>query len=170
MKKRRGFLLAEETLKIIIALICLGFLAYFLASLYFASQSSNDLDLAKASLKHIIDDINAGVAETEVFNPEGWVLVSWPYQDDENYPDSCNGKSCICFVGDIVVGGSVSDLGYGSKADFEKVKLEFLDQSNNPKESVCINSDYSVQNGVIKIDTVPTNLLIDKENKIISKK
>ena len=41
-KNKGGFLLAEETLKIVIALIALTFLIYFLMSLYFAKTSEND--------------------------------------------------------------------------------------------------------------------------------
>ncbi|KKK68866.1 hypothetical protein LCGC14_2939740, partial [marine sediment metagenome] len=35
--KKKGFLLAEETLKMILAVIAIGFLAFFLTSLYFNS-------------------------------------------------------------------------------------------------------------------------------------
>ena len=54
MKCKKGFLLVEETLKIIIALISLIFLVYFLVSLYMANQNAKNLEWAKSSLNHLI--------------------------------------------------------------------------------------------------------------------
>ena len=65
---KKGFLLAEETLKIIIALISLGFLVYFLGALYFANQDSKELEQAKASLEFLVKEINDGRKEVTIFN------------------------------------------------------------------------------------------------------
>jgi len=56
---KRGFLLGEETLKIIIAIIAISFLVYLLFSLYSANRTSKDLELAKSSLNHLIEEINS---------------------------------------------------------------------------------------------------------------
>jgi len=93
---KQGFLLAEETLKIVIAVICLAFLAYFLTSLYFKNQESKELELAKASLEHLIDEINAKTPQVEIYNPKGWVISSW---SKGNMPNSCSNlgwNDCIC--------------------------------------------------------------------------
>ncbi len=100
MKNKKGFLLAEETLKIIIALISLGFLVYFLGALYFANQDSKELEQAESSLEFLIKEINDGRDEVTIFNPEDWILISWPYEDDRRFPDSCNEKDCICISKD----------------------------------------------------------------------
>lgn len=42
IKNKKGFLLANETLKIIIAVICIGFLIYFLAMLYLSKSGTQD--------------------------------------------------------------------------------------------------------------------------------
>ncbi len=106
MKKinKRGFLLGEETVKIIIAVICLVILVYFLFSLYQANKNK-DLELAKASLEKLITDINSGKTETEIYNPKEWGIVSF---SSERRPDFCINKGwekclCICAApkGDI---------------------------------------------------------------------
>ena len=67
MRNRRGFLLAGETLKIIIAVICIGFLVYFLISLYLTSKNSKDLEFAKESLNYLSDEIEDGKTEIEIY-------------------------------------------------------------------------------------------------------
>jgi hypothetical protein len=100
MKNKRGFLLGEETVKIIIAVICLVVLVYFLVSLYLANKDK-DLELAKASLEHLVADINSGKTETEIYNPQkNWFIGSYPR--GEIMPELCLNKDwekclCICF-------------------------------------------------------------------------
>jgi len=114
MSDKRGFLLAEETLKIVIAVIAIGFLIYFLTSIYLRSQESKDLELAKASLEHLISEVNSmeegKEKSVEIYNPKGWVVVSWPSdivsrtwywakQNEKTIPNFCknlNWESCIC--------------------------------------------------------------------------
>ena len=66
-KNRKGFLLAEETLKIILAVISIGFLVYFLSALYFANQNSEELEQAEASLEFLINEINSGSDKVEIY-------------------------------------------------------------------------------------------------------
>lgn len=110
---KRGFLLAEETLKIVIAVICIGFLVYFLTSLYFSNKNSKDLELAKASLEHLVEEINSGSSEVKIYNPEDWVVGVWPHdttkriwytawiksKTKKGLPASCSNigwNSCVC--------------------------------------------------------------------------
>jgi len=109
---KRGFLLAEETLKIVIAVIAIGFLIYFLTSIYLRSQESKDLELAKSSLEHLISEINLESSEVEIYNPKGWVVVSWPSdiisrtllhplsgeveKDMPNFCENLNWETCLC--------------------------------------------------------------------------
>ncbi len=86
MKNKKGFLLAEETLKMIIAVISIGILAYLLFSLYNAEGSSQDEQFAEATLERLITEILNGAEEVAVYNPEDWIL-------DENKE---GGKLCIC--------------------------------------------------------------------------
>ncbi len=97
-KNKKGFLLGEETVKIIIAVICLVALVYFLASLYISNRNK-DLELAQASLEKLITDINAGRTETEIYNPEGWGIASFSSSGNIGIPDFCLNKgwnNCIC--------------------------------------------------------------------------
>ena len=84
---KKGFLLGEETLKVIIAVICIIFLIYLLGSLYYNSVKDKDVDLAKASVEYLVKEINAGSKEIEIYNPKGWVIIN--LVQDPNY-------ICIC--------------------------------------------------------------------------
>jgi hypothetical protein len=87
IKNKKGFLLGEETLKIVIAVICILFLVYLLASLYYNSVRDKNADLAKSSIEYIADEINSGAVEIEIYNPQGWFLL--------NHPNN-NEILCIC--------------------------------------------------------------------------
>ena len=160
---KKAFLLAEETLKIVIAVISISFLVYFLSSLYFANQNSKDLELAEATLENLIESVNSGIEEIEIYNPEGWVLSSWPHDvkksilgvyDEEiknDFPKSCSNlgwKNCICIC--------------DSAINFES--------SDCDDAGVCMESNLKVDGDVIELEDLPLNLLIDKENKKITKK
>ena len=97
MKNKKGFLLAEETLKIVIALISIGLLVYLLISLYLSNKDEQNLELAKSSLEHLSKQINSKTSEVEVYNPDGWSLLSWPYEG--KVPLSCSNLgwgNCLC--------------------------------------------------------------------------
>jgi len=153
MKNKKGFLLAEETLKIVIALI------YFLSSLYLNSQKGKELELAKASLEHLVEEINSisegEPKDVEIYNPKGWSISSWPFEN--TFPEQCSnfeGNSCICICEELI-GDSNSN---------------YLDNCND--KSICMNNPNNfIVKGVgtsqlpINIEKVPTTLKI--ENKII---
>lgn len=81
---KRGFLLGEETLKILIAVIVLTFLFYFLVSLYFSTQNSKEIEQAEESLNFLISEAEAGRMNIEIYNPKNWWIL--------NFED----KICIC--------------------------------------------------------------------------
>jgi len=99
--KKRGFLLAEETLKMVIALISITFLIYFLVTLYFGRANEADFQQAKQTLidssqsvKKTIDGLNEGQTRTMTLaNPIGWRFLSFT-QDPK--PNSCAGSNCLC--------------------------------------------------------------------------
>ena len=116
---KKGFLLAEETLKIIIALISLGFLVYFLGALYFANQDSKELEQAKASLEFLVKEINDGRKEVTIFNPEAggntlWQVVFFDASKRNFLPNSCTNlkaDSCAC-----ICGPKVTDFAFSEEA------------------------------------------------------
>lgn len=102
MKNKNGFLLAEETLKIVVALIALGFLVYFLTALYFANINKQKLEQAENSLTRI-GEISEGLADgnselQDVSNPRGWYLFSFT---GNVKPNSCVGENCICICSGV---------------------------------------------------------------------
>jgi len=134
MKNKHGFLLAEETLKIIIAVISIGFLVYFLTALYFTNQDSKELEQAEASLEFLIKEINDDRKEVTIFNPEDWVILSWPHGNENKLPDSCSSlkwESCICITKDIKLGEQLLSL----LPFTDDISEKFLYQSD--EEGVC---------------------------------
>ncbi len=94
---QRGFLLAEETIKIIIALICVVFLVYLLFSLYNSRNAGQDREQALASLKLIDDGVEKKISQLEIFNPKDFFLLSWPEAGE--LPSKCSNlgwENCLC--------------------------------------------------------------------------
>ena len=93
---KKGFLLGEEGLKLIIAVIVLVFLIYFLVSLYMAQSVNKEKEEAKASLKKIIEAIRSQNDNSNIFlfNPKDWLLVSFVKGEIE--PVQCFKENCIC--------------------------------------------------------------------------
>lgn len=158
MKNRRGFLLAEETLKIVIAVICIVFLVYLLTSLYLKNKESKELELAKASLEHLVSEINLKHPEVEIYNPVssdkfpgGWILISFSL--GETIPNSCsnlNWDKCICICNEA----SYTWREGGLAKDCDDI-------------GICLESEFVVENKKIKIENPPIKLKIDSEGKTI---
>jgi hypothetical protein len=95
---KKGFLLADETLKIIIAVICICLLVYLLISIYNNKVGGEKKLLAKGVLdrtQEIISSLGEGAIETQdLVNPEGWYLIS--FTGGRVKPNSCLNKNCVC--------------------------------------------------------------------------
>ena len=97
MNDKNGFLLAEETLKIIIAVICIAFLVYLLIALYTSNQEGKDKDFARSSLELILNNVKSKTASVEIFNPRKAFILSWP--SDGKMPKVCENagwENCLC--------------------------------------------------------------------------
>lgn len=101
IKNKKGFFLAEETLKIVIALICVTLLIYLLTSLYYRNVNDKRIQQAKSilldspnSLSKIIDEVQTNGEPKTFFitNPSGWYFFSFY----DKFPNSCSGISCVC--------------------------------------------------------------------------
>ncbi len=94
---KKAFLLAEETLKIVVAVICIVFLAYFLTSLYLSKTGGEKARFANDVLNTIAGKINllqdGDFFEQDIPNPQGWHLFGF---SDSVKPNSCLGENCIC--------------------------------------------------------------------------
>jgi hypothetical protein len=100
-------LLASETLKIIVAVISIGFLIYLLAAIYFNSGDTKKLEQADGTMsriKLIIDRLDEdgfdGEAVTEI-NPSGWKIFA--FVEAEVKPNSCSGQNCLCICEDTLI-------------------------------------------------------------------
>lgn len=128
LSRRNGFLLAEETLKMVVALIAITFLIYFLTSLYFAKinsakqeQANRILSDSDESLKKTIENLNDGEKrEFLLDSPRGWFFLTFTGNEK---PNSCTREKCACICNSVYI----------------KTQIEKCDEPNN---GVCV----SVQN------------------------
>jgi hypothetical protein len=106
---KKAFLLGEETVKIVIAVVCIVFLIALLVSIYFSVSGNQQAKEAEASMKDIlipeINKINAGgeanAEGTLVPNPAEWYLFS--FADGEKKPNLCSGQNCVCLCKNILI-------------------------------------------------------------------
>jgi hypothetical protein len=141
---KKGFLLAEETLKIILAVIVIGFLAYFLASLYLANRGEETNNLAKASLKYLTDQLDSKAAQIQIYNPDGWTITAW--KQGGAMPLQCSNSgwnNCIC-----ICDGDCNDNGFCSE----------------------YGREIFIKDGSIKISNAPIMLEINYGDKITMEK
>jgi hypothetical protein len=111
MKSKRGNLLTEEVLKIIIAVICIGFLIFLLVSLYFSVTGEQKKKEAEAIMtsdnglaKEIVRVNQGGMANEQGFlipNPSGWYIFSFVGEDLK--PNLCIGENCVCICENVVI-------------------------------------------------------------------
>jgi hypothetical protein len=105
---KRGFLLGEETLKIIVAVVCIIFLVILVTSLYFSLTGAQDAKYAEASKGLIFQEItrvnNGGIPTangTLIPNPAGWYVFSFVGGDKK--PNLCAEQNCICLCRNILI-------------------------------------------------------------------
>ncbi len=95
--EKRGFLLPEYVLKIVIAVLAIILLVYLAVMLYSSFFKTTELNKAKADLEHI-EDFQMPKARSEgsvgfpLVSPKDWFLFS--FQDSGEW---CGGRClCIC--------------------------------------------------------------------------
>ena len=171
MKSKKGFLLAEESLKIIIAVICLLFLSGFLLKIYSDSQDKKDLEFAKASIMKINEDINKGLPDSEgIQNPQSgigifWILSIWPYGDEKIIPKSCSNvgwSRCICICGVRFFTGFTRQ-GLSDRCDVSGACLEL-------KKDLAVSGSSGIVNDIIEMKNMPLDLQINYDSKKITRK
>lgn len=106
-KNRRGFLLTEETLKIVIAVIGLGILVYFLVAIFYSNvQSKKEMDAARSieRVSETLEFLNSTYAKNVTgVQPQGWSFFSFVL--GETKPSSCLGKDCVCVCDEVYYDG-----------------------------------------------------------------
>jgi len=110
IQNKRGFLLGEETIKIIIGLIVIILLVVFLANLYyskvkeekqkqaFSSLNGSNLIQGQINLINMGGQPAAGGIRIEV--PVGWHIFA--FTGNEIKPNVCVGENCLCICSEVV--------------------------------------------------------------------
>jgi hypothetical protein len=93
---KKGNLLGEETLRVVLSVVAILLLVLLLFNLYVTFSNKPKLEKAKSSLERIEGKINEaflkGASEELLLEPNGWILLN--YKNGE--PESCSDKKCIC--------------------------------------------------------------------------
>ena len=97
---KRGFLIGEETVKIILAVIAILVLIVFIVYLYNAYTQNQQLEQATSSLANLVTQITSGATQVNIYNPSDWLLMSFPSNNQVGYfPKICTNNhwtSCLC--------------------------------------------------------------------------
>ncbi len=105
---KSGKLLASETLKMVLAVISIGFLVYLLAAIYFASSDAEKRIQAESTIERIKEIISRLEFQIDVSSenitdivPAKWNVFS--YTGAEKKPNSCVDENCICICDEVLV-------------------------------------------------------------------
>lgn len=102
---KRANLLTEETLKIVIAVICIILLVSLLFGIYNSYTKNKNLEMAKATLNKFDQAVSLKYESFDIFNPTlNFYFVSW--DDGIGLPDSCSNvgwASCVCICSQTLI-------------------------------------------------------------------
>jgi hypothetical protein len=152
MKNKKGFLLGEETLKVVIAVICIAFLVYLLVAVYFSVTGNQKMKEAGASINNLISTEierinNGGTSNTEgilIPNPSDWYIFS--FVGDDKKPNSCIEQNCLC----------ICEESFPDMFDWQLKRCD--------DKGICINVANLEKFERIKIDKAGVQLSIQKVN------
>lgn len=133
--KKKGMLLTEEVLKMVIAVIGLVLLSYFLVSFFYSDAREKKQRDAIATIDGIsgaISNLNSAGIDILTLQPLRWTLFS--FTGEEKKPNQCAGQNCICIcnkvIGDIFdrqikkCGKDGACLIISNLEEFEDIKIE----------------------------------------------
>lgn len=184
---KKAFFLAEETVKIVLAVIVILFLAGFLYGIYGTIRGNKDLKIAQENLNNLNEKIKDGKTNYfDILGPErgittkGWILVSFPMQGSSSSikPNHCpvDSKNCLCICGVKNFRFSVTaegvaricdELGTCLSSDFKIIQDGKIDSI---KKGVIDWGIYKVLDGIILFKEMPTRLDIHQDSKTITRK
>ena len=160
---KKGFLLGEEAIKLILAVISILFLILFIIFLYNNFSKNEELDQAKASLEYLIEQINSGNTQAEIYNPKEWAIVSFSGVD---LPDQCSKlgwESCLCIC-DPAKANINSKLACNWKGICQEYDFDIIGDGDTLLDLFGINLELE---GVII--TPPLTVSINQEEKTIER-
>jgi len=161
MKNKNGFLLAEQTIKIIIALIAIVLLVFLLVNLYYSRVRAENQAAAINSLtgQNKIEDyiqvVNQGinVEPLEILRPKSWYLFSFTR---DIRPNSCVGQNCLCICDNV--------------GSFHLIKSFYTDEIERQIEECDANGACLVVENLIDRELeieIPVNISIKKQDNNI---
>lgn len=146
--KKASTLLPEETLKIVIAILCILVLVYLAFSLYSLFIVKSKLAQARSVFKEVVAGVK-GVGDTEenllVTSPKDWVIVSRERE------------LCMC---------DKDDVGADKKKCCEKGIAEEIE--NARVEDVCSVGSNKVYRNCILLDNLPRYIYFSKSGEIVN--
>ncbi|MEA3414536.1 MAG: hypothetical protein U9Q99_03375 [Nanoarchaeota archaeon] len=160
MINRKGNMLPEETLKIVLGVIVIGFLIYLLASIYFASSGDKKLEQAKGLVERI-EDISSrlnllenGFENITEVTPFGWHIFS--FTEGESKPNQCSGENCLCVCDKVNVDNFIGII-----------KNKQIQKCGEKGACVIIENLKDFEEIKINTNVNPTTILISKNNNLI---
>lgn len=163
---KRGMLLAEETLKTVIAVMVIIFLVYFLANLYLGKlkddtmkKSEQLLIKSDQSIKNVIENLKEGESKSLVleqisdWSGDNWHLFSFTGNSDK--PNSCAGKNCLCICDDVL-GGDSFDFVKQTKECNKNGVCAIVANLKNEELNIELQKDFA------------SKILISKQNNEVS--
>jgi len=180
MKNKKAFFLPEETVKIIISIIVILFLAGFLFSLYSNQVANKELEIAKSTLIEMVKKINAGEKEFEIFRlktsfkVKSWILLSFPFSDDAEkiQPIQCLGfksGNCLCICGIRLWNFPLSTKSLADSCDkFGTCQESNFQIKNQGGISYSLKGIFYKREDIINIENPPIKLKINPELKQIT--
>jgi hypothetical protein len=170
---KKGFLLGEHTINIIIAVLCILLLVSLGNKAYGIAKEKNDLQKAEEHMDEVIRIIEGlkenggGKSNYYLYSPKGWSLVyfknnlvieSTPYISKKIEPNKeCTSNClCFCFLESSSYSSGTGGQGYSS--------LVF-----NCHKGVCFNRNEefsgSVLSGIKSGETLAIEVIKDEESK-----
>ena len=153
-KSKKGFLLGEFNLKLIIAIICIIILLYLLFNLYATFTNKGKIQQAESSLDRVIEGI--GITESSgskyqyvLTEPRDWLLLY--FGSGVLKPKSCENKECICIC---------EKPGWFSSNQASKCESVGVCKITSRK--------INIENGINGISINPSESTIKKQNNEIS--
>lgn len=137
--KKKGMLLASETLKMVLAVIGIGFLIFLLTSLYFSnsvSQNKQKAELLMKNIRNVSSNLNPITHNSSnLYNivPSGWNIIS--YVGAVQKPNQCAGENCLCICDSVYSYGGI----FGDRQISECTKRGVCQVFSNLTKSPTIN-------------------------------
>lgn len=148
---KRGFFLAEETMKIILAVICLGFLLFVLGKMYYSYTLDKEVQQAKDTLARVEKEINSMKGDDErkivIYGPvlkeklinflkqvDWWMLVSFSSGDKPKFCTEKEWNNCLCICkNSLFEGVPVAGKSTKEKCDETDLCVYFSGKTLSPK-------------------------------------